>query len=209
MTSVVGCRPTVPFGNVLPRSVSRMSGTGNSLKDRHYDTVMTSLPTTTLPTVRLKIERRSSHPEVFQKMVERPAVKVPTGAVVDVLDRDGKWVGRGLYNAHSRISLRILTADPNEAIDPDWFARKVARAVELRRDILKLDDVTDAYRVVHSEADGLSGLVVDLFGSTLVLEFFAAGMYKQREAIQAALLNRYPGARFYWFAEEHVGKQES
>lgn len=162
-----------------------------------------------LPVVRLKIERRSSHPWVFQKMVEKPTTRVPNGAVVDVLDRDGKWVGRGLYNGHSRISLRILTADPNEAIDADWFARKIARAVELRRDLLKLDDVTDAYRVVHSEADGLSGLVVDRFGSTLVMEFFAAGMYRQREAIQAALLQQYPDARFYWFAEEHVGKQES
>jgi 23S rRNA (cytosine1962-C5)-methyltransferase len=166
-------------------------------------------PSATLPVVRLKIERRSSHPWVFQKMVEKPATKIPNGAVVDVLDRDGKWVGRGLYNAHSRISLRILTADPNEVIDADWFARKIARAVELRRDILKLDDVTDAYRVIHSEADGLSGLVVDRFGSTLVMEFFAAGMYKQREAIQAALVPHYPDARFYWFAEEHVGKQES
>jgi 23S rRNA (cytosine1962-C5)-methyltransferase len=169
---------------------------------------MTSLPIT-LPAVRLKIERRSSHPWVFQKMVERPAVKVPNGAVVDVLDRDGKWVGRGLYNAHSRISLRILTSDPNEGIDADWFSRMIGRAVELRRDLLRLDDVTDAYRVVHSEADALSGLVVDRFGSTLVIEFFAAGMYRQREAIQAALLRYYPDARFYWFAEEHVGKQES
>lgn len=163
----------------------------------------------TPPAVRLKIERRSSHPWVFQKMVEKPAAKVPNGSVVDVLDRDGKWVGRGLYNAHSRISLRILTADPNEAIDADWFARKIGRAVELRRDLLKLEEVTDAYRVVHSEADGLSGLVVDRFGSTLVIEFFAAGMYKQREAIQAALSRFYPDSRFYWFAEEHVGKQES
>lgn len=163
----------------------------------------------TLPVVRLKIERRSSHPWVFQKMVEKPAARIPNGSVVDVLDRDGKWVGRGLYNGHSRISLRILTADPTEAIDPDWFARTIGRAVELRRDLLKLNDVTDAYRVVHSEADGLSGLVVDRFGSTLVLEFFAAGMYRQREAIQAALLRHFPDARFYWFAEEHVGKQES
>src|SRR5215210_8124209 len=180
---------------------------GRTPTSRPYDTLMTSLPTT-LPVVRLKIERRSSHPWVFQKMVEKPTTKVPNGAVVDVLDRDGKWVGRGLYNAHSRISLRILTSDPNDAIDADWFARKIGRAVELRRDLLKLDDVTDAYRVVHSEADGLSGLVVDRFGPLLVLEFFSAGMYRQRVAIQNALSNHYPESRFYWFAEEHVGKQE-
>jgi 23S rRNA (cytosine1962-C5)-methyltransferase len=162
-----------------------------------------------LPAVRLKIERRSSHPWVFQKMVEKPTTKIPNGSIVDVLDRDGKWVGRGLYNAHSRITLRILTSDANEAIDADWFARKIGRAVELRRDLLKLDDVTNAYRVVHSEADGLSGLIVDRFGSLLVLEFFAAGMYRQREAIQSALLRQLPDSRFYWFAEEHVCKQES
>ena len=53
--------------------------------------------------------------------------------------------------------------------------------------MLKLDAVTDAYRLVHSEADGLSGLVVDRFGDTLVIEFFAAGMFKQRAAIMDAL----------------------
>jgi len=162
-----------------------------------------------LPIVRLKIERRSSHPWIFQKMVEKPAAKIPNGTVVDVLDRDGKWVGRGFYNAHSRITLRILTSNAEEQIDSDWFARRISRAVELRRDVLKLDGVTDAYRVVHSEADGLSGLIVDRFGPTLVMEFFAAGMYKQREPIQSALLAQYPESRFYWFAEEHVGKQES
>jgi hypothetical protein len=75
--------------------------------------------------------------------------------------------------------------------------------------VLRLDAVTDAYRLVHSEADGLSGLVVDRFGDTLVLEFFAAGMFRQRSAIMDALKGHFPGANFYWFAEEHVGKQES
>ena len=114
---------------------------------------------------------------------------------MDVLDRDGQWVGRGFYNGHSRIALRILTADAAEAVDDDFFARRLGRAVELRRDWLGLDAVSDAYRLVHSEGDGLSGLVVDRFGSTLVLEFFAAGMFRFREAIQTALadaLSRLP-----------------
>ena len=59
-----------------------------------------------------------------------------------------------------RIALRVLTADPGEAVDEAFFARKIAQAVQLRRETLKLDTVTDAYRVVHSEGDGLSGLVV-------------------------------------------------
>jgi 23S rRNA (cytosine1962-C5)-methyltransferase len=162
-----------------------------------------------LPQVRLKIARRSSHPWIFQKMVEKPGTRLPGGCVVDVIDRDGQWAGRGLYNGHSRIAVRVLTADPAEAIDDAFFARRISRAVALRRDWLGLDAVSDAYRLVHSEGDALSGLVVDRFGSTLVLEFFAAGMYRFREVIQGALAQHYPDGRFYWFAEEHVQKQES
>jgi 23S rRNA (cytosine1962-C5)-methyltransferase len=142
-------------------------------------------------------------------MVEKPAARLPGGSVVDILDRDGQWVGRGLYNGHSRITLRVLTADPAEAIDAAFFARRLAQAVSLRRDLLGLDALTDAYRLVHSEGDALSGLVADRFGATLVLEFFSAGMYRFRSAIQDALLGHFPGSRFYWFAEEHVQKQES
>jgi 23S rRNA (cytosine1962-C5)-methyltransferase len=162
-----------------------------------------------LPTVTLKIERRTSHPWVFQKMVEKPAARIAPGTVVDVRDRGGQWVGRGFYNGHSRIALRVLTTNADEAIDAGYFARKIGTAVAFRRDVLKLDAVTDAYRLVHSEADGLSGLVVDRFGDTVVIEFFAAGMFKQRAVIMEALAGQFPGARFYWFAEEHVGKQES
>jgi 23S rRNA (cytosine1962-C5)-methyltransferase len=167
------------------------------------------MPTEKLPEVRLKIERRSSHPWIFQKMVEKPAQRLPGGSVVDILDRGGQWVGRGFYNGHSRIALRVLTTDPNEAIDAGFFARRLGQAVELRRRWLNLDAVTDAYRLVHSEGDGLSGLVVDRFDETLVLEFFSAGMYRFRETVQTVLAERYAGSRFYWFAEEHVQKQES
>jgi 23S rRNA (cytosine1962-C5)-methyltransferase len=162
-----------------------------------------------LPQVRLKIDRRSSHPWVFQKMVERPSVRIPPGSVVEIHDKSGQWVGRGFYNGHSRITLRVLTADQNEPIDDAFFTRKIGDAIALRRDVLKLDDVTNAYRLVHSEADGLSGLVVDRFGPTIVIEFFSAGMFRQRETVKNVLLDRFPGSRFYWFAEEHVGKQES
>jgi 23S rRNA (cytosine1962-C5)-methyltransferase len=162
-----------------------------------------------LPQVRLKIARRSAHPWIFQKMVEKPATRLPGGSVVDIVDRDHQWVGRGFYNGHSRITLRVLTTDPAEPIDAMFFARRLSRAVALRRDWLRLDAIADAYRLVHAEGDGLSGLVVDRFGPTLVLEFFSAGMYHFRSAVQNALAEHYPGSQFYWFAEEHVQKQES
>ncbi|HZZ78607.1 MAG TPA: class I SAM-dependent rRNA methyltransferase [Gemmataceae bacterium] len=165
--------------------------------------------TTSLPQVKLKIVRRSSHPWIFQKMVEKPADRIPPGSVVEIIDKQNQWVGRGFFNWHSRIALRLLTTDQAEAIDADFFAKRLARAVALRRDWLKLDAVTDAYRVVHSEGDGLSGLVVDRFGSTVVLEFFSAGMFRFRDTFQAILAQHFEGCQFYWFAEEHVQKQES
>ena len=142
-------------------------------------------------------------------MVEKPAERIPGGSVVDIVDRDGQWVGRGFFNWHSRIALRLLTAKKDEAIDADFVGRRIARAAELRRRWLALDAVTDAYRLVHSEGDDLSGLVVDRFGSTIVLEFFSAGMFRQRQTLQDILAQQFPNSQFYWFAEEHVQKQES
>jgi 23S rRNA (cytosine1962-C5)-methyltransferase len=162
-----------------------------------------------LPVVRLKIARRTWHPWIFQKMVEKPVSRLPSGSIVDVVDRDGQWVGRGFYNGHSRIALRILTSQPEEAIDEAFFARRLERAIALRRQWLQLDRVTDAYRLVHAEGDGLSGLVVDRYGTTLVLEFFAAGMFRVRSLLQDVVARHFPDSRFYWFAEEHVQKQES
>ncbi len=64
---------------------------------------------------------------------------------------------------------------------------KLDEAVALRRDLLRLDDVTDAYRVIHAEADGLPGLVVDRLGDVLSAEVYTLGMYQRAEAILARL----------------------
>ncbi len=170
---------------------------------------MNALPNGPLPLIQLKTERRSNHPWIFQKMVEKPVDRPRPGSIVDIVDREGTFAGRGFYNGHSRIALRVLTADPDEAVDEAFFARKIAQAVALRRDVLKLDTVTDAYRLIHSEGDGLSGLVVDRFADTLVMEYFSAGMFKQRDLLRRCLLEHFPGANVYAFAEEHVQKQES
>lgn len=162
-----------------------------------------------LPLVRLKTERRSNHPWIFQKMVEKPDPKPRPGSIVDIEDRTGEWVGRGFYNGHSRIALRVLTERHDEVVDADFFRERIGRAIELRRQVLKLDEHTDAYRLVHSEGDNLSGLVIDRFAQTLVIEYFSAGMWRLRDVIRRTLAEFYPQHTFYWFAEEHVAKQES
>jgi 23S rRNA (cytosine1962-C5)-methyltransferase len=162
-----------------------------------------------LPVVRLKNAWKSTHPWIFQKLVEKPAVRPKPGSIVDVVGVDGEWIGRGFYNGHSRIALRMLEGDPDVVVDAAWFARRITEAVSLRRDVLRLDNVSDAWRVVHSEGDGLSGLVVDRYADLLVVEFFSAGMVRHREWIYDALRAQFPGCRFHASADEHVQKQES
>ena len=162
-----------------------------------------------LPIIRLKSDRKPGHPWVWSAQVHKPQARLPPGSVVAVHDANDRFVGHGLWNGHARIAVRLLDSDPATPIDADWIAARIAAAVTLRRDVLHLDAVTDAWRVVHSEGDGLSGLIVDRYADTLVIEYFAAGMWRLREAIHAALLTHFPGARLYWFAETHVQKQES
>jgi 23S rRNA (cytosine1962-C5)-methyltransferase len=162
-----------------------------------------------LPTIHLKNTWRSTHPWIFQKLVDKPAQRPKPGSIVDVVGSDGVWVGRGFYNGHSRIALRLLEKDPDIAVDAAWFADKIGEAARLRRDVLDLDAMSDAWRVVHSEGDGLSGLVVDRYDDLLVVEFFSAGMFRHREWIYDALKQQFPGCRFHAFADEHVQKQES
>jgi 23S rRNA (cytosine1962-C5)-methyltransferase len=166
-------------------------------------------PSAAVPVIRLKSDRAPGHPWVWSAQVHKPEERLPPGSVVEVQDARGRFVGRGFWNGHARIALRLLAHDPAEAIDADWIAARIARAVRLRRELLRLDRDSDAWRVVHSEGDGLSGLVVDRYADVLVVEYFAAGMWRFREAIHAALLEHFPGARLYWFAESHVQKQES
>lgn len=162
-----------------------------------------------LPTVRLKNAWHSTHPWIFQRLVEKPAQRPKPGSIVEVAGVDGTWIGRGFYNGHSRIALRMLETDPDVAVDAAWFARKIGEAVNLRRVILKLDEVSNAWRVFHSEGDGISGLVVDRYDDLIVVEFFSAGAWRHREWIFNALRDLFPGCRFHSFADEHVQKQES
>ena len=163
----------------------------------------------TIPTIRLRNAWKSSHPWIFQRLVEKPAQRPKPGSIVDVVGVDGEWIGRGFYNGHSRIAVRVLETDHRVPVDAGWFSRKIAAAVELRRDVLDLDAVSDAWRVVHSEGDGISGLVVDRYADLLVVEFFSAGAFRHREWIFEALREQFPGCRFHAFADEHVQKQES
>lgn len=110
------------------------------------------------------------------------------GDIADAYGPDGAWVGRGFYNPQSRYAFRFLTRD-DEPVDGAWLARKLDRAVALRREVLRLEESTDAYRVVHGEGDGLSGLIADKLGDVVSLELFSRGFWDRLEHIAPPLMN--------------------
>jgi 23S rRNA (cytosine1962-C5)-methyltransferase len=137
-----------------------------------------------LPTVRVKSV--GLHPLLYRKRIERAPRDVRPGDLVEVENSDGSPAGYGLFNPKAELTLRMLSG-PDDLPDLDWWRKKLAAAVSLRREMLRLDDATDAYRLIHAEADGLSGLVVDKLGDVLSAECFAAGMYQRGQAIMEEL----------------------
>jgi 23S rRNA (cytosine1962-C5)-methyltransferase len=107
------------------------------------------------------------------------------GDIVHVYDRAGKYFGRGIYNPRSQIVVRMLCRE-DRPIEADFWRERLERAVALRRQ-LRLDDVTDAYRLVHAEGDALSGLIVERFADFLVFEVFSIGMYQRCEQLAGIL----------------------
>jgi len=135
----------------------------------------------------------SWHPFLFRKRIDR-VEKARPGDMVAVYGPNGRVLGYGLYNPRSEIAVRMVFYGESLPDDAAWQA-KLDEAMTLRRDVLRLDDATDAYRLVHAEADGLPGLVVDRLGDVLSAEAYSLGMYQRSEAILARL-GRVLGTKF-------------
>jgi len=87
----------------------------------------------------------------------------------------------------------MVTHDPEESVDAAFFERKIGEALRFRRDVLGLEAVTDGYRIVHAEADGLSGLIVDRLGAVVAIEVFGIGFAKHVGLVKEALAKLLPG----------------
>ncbi|MBI3468585.1 MAG: class I SAM-dependent rRNA methyltransferase [Planctomycetes bacterium] len=135
---------------------------------------------------RAQLRSAAYHPFIYRKMIGRVDSSAHPGDLVAVYDPRGELFGYGLYNPRSQIALRMLSFE-RQPPDEAWWQGKLEHAVRLRRELLGLDAVTDAYRVVHAEGDGLSGLVVDRFGDTLSVEVFSLGVYQRLEHLLPAL----------------------
>jgi 23S rRNA (cytosine1962-C5)-methyltransferase len=113
----------------------------------------------------------------------------------------------GLYNPKSEIAVRIVRWS-EDLPDDAFFNTLLDRAVELRVDTLRLNEVTDSYRVIHAEADGLPGLVVDRYGDCLSAEIFSIAMAQRAEAILERLATRLGTKHWLIQPSPHLKSQE-
>src|SRR3546814_15188258 len=109
-----------------------------------------------IPTIRLRNAWRGSHPWIFQKLVDKPAQRPKPGSVVDVVGVDGPWIGRGFYNGHSRIALRLLEADTDVAVHAAWVSHSVVEPRRLRPAVLDLTALSAARLSVTTTGHSLA-----------------------------------------------------
>jgi 23S rRNA (cytosine1962-C5)-methyltransferase len=126
------------------------------------------------------------HPWVYANAVDRVEGNADPGSVVSLLDHDGRFIGRGIYNSRSQIPVRLLTRT-DEPIDAAFFARKLRAAQALRAALALPSAETTAYRCANSEGDGLPGLVVDAFGDAVAFQISTLGVALWREEIVLAI----------------------
>lgn len=120
----------------------------------------------------------SYHPTIYPAMIRAVSPDAKPGQLVKVYDKEGEPFGHGLYNPGARVPLRMLHHG-REAIDEAGLDQLMDQALQLRLVTVDLPAVTDAFRVVHSDGDSLSGLVVDKFGDTLSIEVHSLGIYER------------------------------
>jgi 23S rRNA (cytosine1962-C5)-methyltransferase len=124
------------------------------------------------------VERlRSGHWWVYRSDVK--TAQAEAGAIVRVNDERGNFQGRAFYSDRSQIAIRLLTRE-DVAIDRKFFASRLRQAAEYRR--LVVED-TDAYRLIHGEADHLPSIVVDRYGDYLVIQTLSQAAEKQKATL--------------------------
>ncbi len=146
-------------------------------------------------------------PAIFPRLLGEVSPGARPGDLINVFDKAGKRLGTGLYNPRAKIPVRVVAHGPEPASEA-YFETALRRAVAFRREWLRLDETGDAYRLVNSDGDSLSGLVVDRYGEVLLCEVASLGM-AQRLPGWLPLLHELAGTRFARVQVDHdIGSME-
>lgn len=131
------------------------------------------------------------HPWVFSGAIAKMDNGVSDGDVVKIFNSEGTYIATGHYQRGS-IAVRVLTFE-NEEINADFWYKRIKEALCLRQTILANNKDTDTFRLVHGEGDNLSGLIIDIYGATAVMQAHSTGMHLSRNDIAQAITNVMEG----------------
>lgn len=128
---------------------------------------------------------RRGHPWLFSNEVDMTAEAkaLPRGGLVSLIDAGGEALGIATFNPHSLICARLLSPEAATPIDSSYFVLRLQQALALRQTLFP----APYYRLIHSEADRLPGLIVDRYGDVLSVQMNTAGMDRLREPLLEAL----------------------
>lgn len=150
----------------------------------------------------LKIYRNSCHQWVYKKMVNIPRKGFNRAVITRVVDKAGVFAGIGIFNPDSTVAIRFLTNN-DESVDRAFFYKRLAGLKRLKENILGLAFNSDCYRLVHSESDGLPGLIIDKFNDYIMIKPYCAGYGGEiMEFIASSLSELYAGVKIMVVPDE-------
>jgi 23S rRNA (cytosine1962-C5)-methyltransferase len=147
------------------------------------------------------------HPWIFEGSIAHIEGRIRPGDTVTIVADDGRRLARAAWSPKSQIRARVWTFDEGEAVDRDFFVRRVRSALSLRSG-LRLADDTDALRLIHGESDGLPGLIADRYGDVVVLQCLSAGVEHFLDVIVDVLAQETGCGALYERSDADVRKLE-
>ena len=173
------------------------------------------------------------HPWIRETTIASIDGVAADGEVVDLVTAKGRFLGRGIFNSRSRIRVRLYTWNESEPLDERFWTSRIDRAIELRRlagflsidtahggdgttthgtnargDATSTSVATEAMRLINSEGDGLSGLVVDRYGDFLVVQVTALAIALRLPMLLPILKHRTGAMEIFTRSEPYTAKLE-
>lgn len=151
------------------------------------------------------------HPWIFSGAIAEIQGNAVVGDVADVIAHGGEWLARGLIHPDAALSVRLYTRQKDQALDEAFFAERVEKALAFRGQLFgepRAQQDTNAYRLIYSESDGLSGLIVDRYADVLSVQVSSKALVPFLDGILKRVMERTGVSRIHIAADEDSVERE-
>lgn len=145
------------------------------------------------------------HPWIFSGAIKSVEAGAESGDVLRVLAEDGRFLAFAAYSEKSQIIGRVLSFEEEDVIDEAFFRERVRSAIARRA---HLAGASNAVRLIHSESDGLPGVIADRYGEVVVLQLLTAGVDSRRDLWGRLLMEESGCATVYERSDADVRELE-